>query len=240
MKLSSILSILMLFSISTNEAFSKTLSEKLTERRNQSAKKVAAPIKKKMNAGVESLKKMGLSKKALGVGQKLPSISLLDSKRKRVSLNELTAGQVSVITFYRGGWCPYCMLELDHYETMISDFEKAGVKVFAISPDGPMESRKTKNKRNLSYAVLSDPNNKAAKQLGLAFKVDSDTLSIYRQFGIDLEKSQKNKNGELPMPGTYVVDKSGVIRYSFVDPDYTKRAEPSEVLTFARKLSKTN
>jgi peroxiredoxin len=223
-----------------SSSFSKSLSEKLTERRNQSAKKVPAPMKAKMNAGVKGLKKTGLAKRSLGVGKKWPQMSLLNSKKKRVSLNEMMAGEISAITFYRGGWCPYCMLELDHYETMISDFEKAGVQIIAISPDSPMEALKTKKKRNLSYAVLSDPGNLGAKKLGLVFKVDEGTLGIYKKFGINLKKSQGNNKNELPMPGTYVVDKKGVIAFSFVDPDYTKRAEPADVLEVALKLSRSN
>lgn len=231
-----------LFSLSalSSDSYGK-LSDRLTQRRNQSAKKVPKEMKMKMKAGVSQLKAQGLAKKALGlvgVGKKLPTINLIDSKKKRVSLNELVSGKNVVLTFYRGGWCPYCMLELDHYQKMYSSFQNAGADIIAISPDTPMESLKTKKKRNLSYSVLSDPNNRAAKQMGIAFKVDAETLKIYKGFGINLQASQGNDGDELPMPGTYVVDKKGVIRYSFVDPDYTKRAEPSEVLAVIKSLAR--
>ncbi|MCF8058349.1 MAG: redoxin domain-containing protein [Bacteriovoracaceae bacterium] len=105
-----------------------------------------------------------------------------------------------------------------------------------ISPDTVLNAKKTKAKRKLSFEIFSDLNNKAAKAFGLAFKVDKETLGVYQKFGIDLKTYQENDQGELPMPGTYIIDKSGVIRYSFVDPDYTVRAEPTDVLKVLRQL----
>lgn len=216
--------------------FGAPLEEKLSERRQASREKVPPAVKKVMNDGVQSLKDLGLHQKALGVGKKVPIVNFQDLKGKRVSLNDYYGEEVLVLTFYRGGWCPYCMLELDAYQLMINQFKKAGAKIVAVSPDTPFEAMKTKKKRDLTFTILSDPDNRGAKSFGLAFKVDEGTLGVYKKFGIDLKKSQGNENNELPMPGTYVIDKKGVIRYSFVDPDYTKRAEPMEVLKVVQSL----
>jgi peroxiredoxin len=214
----------------------KTLEDQLSERRSESLRKSDPEKKKIMGQWIKSLKEMGLDKKALGVGQKVPLISLQDLKGSRVSLKDFYSDKYLVLTFYRGSWCPYCMLELDAYQKMINLFNRAGAQIVAVSPDTVKEGMKMKKKRDLTFTILSDPDNLAAKKLGLALKVDETVLKAYKGFGIKLDQAQGNTNRELPMPGTYVIDKSGVIRYSFVDPDYTKRAEPSEVLKVVRSL----
>ncbi|MEE8401007.1 MAG: AhpC/TSA family protein, partial [Candidatus Hydrothermarchaeaceae archaeon] len=58
---------------------------------------------------------------------------------------------------------------------------------------------------------------------------------IYKQFGINLPEDNGDESYELPIPATYVI-KDGIIVYSFVDADYTKRAEPAEVLKMLSSL----
>jgi peroxiredoxin len=135
-----------------------------------------------------------------------------------------------VLTFYRGHWCPYCTLELKEYENLHAKFTELGATVLAVTPDLPMQVKKTKVKYNLSFSLISDKDHALAKKLGLAFKLDDKTLKLYKSYGIDLAGSQGNKGDTLPLPGTYVVDKDGVVVYAFVDPNYKKRAEPVEVL----------
>jgi len=128
------------------------------------------------------------------------------------------------------------MLELQAYQEMMPEFKKAGIQFISFAPDQYREINKTRKKFNLTFPMYSDRNNELSKKLNLAFKVDKDTLDIYKGFGIDLQAYQNNKEYMLPMPGVYVIDTKGVIREIFVDPDYTKRAEPSQVLEKAKAL----
>lgn len=146
------------------------------------------------------------------------------------SLSDFYKDGPLVLTFYRGHWCPYCMLELKEYQRLYSQFSKLGAKIIAVAPDLAMEVKKTKDKNNLSFTLISDQNHALAKKLGLAFKVDEKTLEQYKKYGIDLAGSQGNEGDTLPMPGTYVIDSNGEVVYAFVDPNYKKRAEPEEVL----------
>lgn len=229
-----IVSLLML--MLTNSTFAASLESQLSARRDASQRKTPKDIKKKMNDGVQALKKSGIAELALGKGKKMPRLTFLSGSSQKVALYDyLDKGSV-VLTFYRGSWCPYCMLELKAYQELIKDFKKGGATIIAVSPDLPQVSKKTKKKHSLDVLVLSDPNNRAAKLIGLSFKVDEATGAIYRNFGIDLSKNQGNDENTLPMPGTYVIDKKGIIQFSFVDPDYTKRAEPSKVLEVVKSL----
>jgi len=219
-----------------NLAFAESLESQLKVKREASKSKTPKEIKKKMHKGVQTLKESGLADKALGKGKKMPPLNFLNANKKRIALYDYLEKGPVVLTFYRGSWCPYCMLELKAYQALVKDFEKYGATVIAVSPDLPMVSKKTKDKNGLEFLVLSDVNNRAAKLIGLSFKVDDDTRAIYKNFGINLSKNQGNDENTLPMPGTYVIDKKGMVQFSYVDPDYTKRAEPSEVLKVVKSL----
>lgn len=213
-----------------------TLQDQLKARTDASAKKMPNEIKTIMKTGLKDLKKSGIENRAAKEGRKVPSFALVDQRGIIVPIKKLYSKQPIVLTFYRGHWCPYCRLELKAYEVLHKEFEQAGAKVIALAPDEWKEIRKTKDKLNLSFDVYRDENNNIAKRMGIAFKLDKATLGVYKKFGIDLEESQGNSNNELPMPGTYVVDTNGIIQYAFADPDYKKRAEPSEVLKFVQDL----
>ena len=86
-------------------------------------------------------------------------------------------------------------------------------------------------KHSLKFEILSDINNEVARKFGLVFSLAEQTRPLYEKFGIDLSKTQGNKNYELPVPATYVVDENGTIILSYVNIDYTNRLEPEEVLT---------
>jgi len=66
--------------------------------------------------------------------------------------------------------------------------------------------------------------------------LDEELREIYKGLGIDIEASNGDESYQLPIPATYVIDKGGIIRYAFINTDYTQRAEPTEVLAAVAKL----
>jgi len=215
--------------------FASTLESKLAQKRNSS--KAPPEVKEKMQKGVYQLIENKLDEKARALkGTKLPDEVFTSEIGMPIPLKNLYNISPLVINFYRGGWCPYCMLELQAYQEILPEFKKAGIQFISFAPDQYREINKTRKKFNLTFPMYSDRNNELSKKLNLAFKVDKDTLDIYKGFGIDLQAYQNNKEYMLPMPGVYIIDTKGVIREIFVDPDYTKRAEPSEVLKKAKAL----
>ncbi len=209
----------------SSQTFSASLEEKLEARRSKSQAKRPENIKAVFSKQSKDLERSQILKKALKEGVDAPSFNLND---KHIS-SFYKQGNV-VVKFYRGGWCPYCMIELKEYQGYYSKFKERGCEIIALSPDLKIEIRKTKKKFDLEFPMYSDQENKIAKKFGLAFALNKDILSIYKKFGIDLKKSQGNERNELPLPGTYVINKKGKIVYAYVNLDYTRRAEPSEVL----------
>ena len=111
-----------------------------------------------------------------------------------------------------------------------------GASLVALSPQLPELGLSIVEKNNLSFDILSDPNNAYAAKIGLRFKLPADLEPIYRSFGIDLPKFDGDDSWTLPMPGRFVIDSNGIVRAVDVDPDYTVRPEPENTLEVVRKL----
>ncbi|WP_419773978.1 peroxiredoxin-like family protein [Halarcobacter sp.] len=200
--------------------------------------KVPEDIQKVMLDATEELKRLSLSKDALKVSDKAINFELPNAVNKPVSLKEaLENNEFVVINFYRGQWCPYCNLELKALQTINDELAKLNAKIIAISPQTPDSSLSTKEKNELAFEVLSDKENKVAKEYGLVFSLAEELRPIYKSFGIDIESSNKEDSYELPMPATYIINKNQEIIYSFIDEDYTKRSEPQTILDIIQKNS---
>ncbi|ERT63268.1 hypothetical protein HMPREF0202_02906 [Cetobacterium somerae ATCC BAA-474] len=201
------------------------LEKKLSERRESAKNRISPEILSKMLEATQSLKNSELEKETFNIGDKIEDTILLNNLGDKVSIMDVLGKQPAIISFYRGTWCPYCNLELSTYNELLKDKNK--IKMIAISPERPESSI---NVENLNFEVLSDIDNKFAKKLNLTFDITETIEDIYDGFGINLEKSQGKKSRLLPIPATYIIDSSGVIVYAYIDADYTKRAEPKDVI----------
>jgi peroxiredoxin len=142
-----------------------------------------------------------------------------------------------VLVFYRGGWCPYCNLHLRGFQRQLAEFQSAGAQIVAISPQLPDQSLTTQEKDELEFPVLSDVGLHAAHAFGVAFELSKDLLELYEDFDHPLEESNGTEGGrELPMPATFVILPDRTIAFAQVEADYTRRAEPLEVLNLVREL----
>ena len=141
-----------------------------------------------------------------------------------------------VITFYRGEWCPYCNLELRAYQQALPQLQALGASLVAISPQTSDHSLSTTEKMELTFAVLSDVGNQVARQFGLVFTIDEAVRGAHKQVGADLPEFNGNDSWELPMAGTFLVDQSGVVRLAFVNPDFTRRLDPSVIIARLKEL----
>lgn len=175
---------------------------------------------------------------SLREGDRIPTFRLPNQRGEMVSAVELLARGPMVLTFYRGGWCPYCNLELKALHDALPQIREEGGHLVAVSPQRPAKTESmVANLSLLDFEVLSDVGNRVSRQFGLVFALDEALRPVYRQFGFDLEEYNGDASWELPIPATYVADPDGRIRYAFVDPDYTRRAEPATVLAALRGRS---
>jgi peroxiredoxin len=186
--------------------------------------------------GVE-LKKLadsGIAARALQVGAKAPDFSLPDSTGKVVSLSSLLARGPAVVTFYRGGWCPFCDLQLRAYQRVLNQVHDLGAELVAISPQTSDYALSDVEKKQLTFPVLTDRHNQVARAYGLVFALSDVLKGLQTGFGNPIPKFNGDDSWELPMPGTFVLDRSGVVRLSHVDPNYMLRLEPTAILDALR------
>ena len=187
-------------------------------------------IKTVMAQATTDLINTQLAENSLDVGDKIPNFTLPNALGEEVALESLLDRGALVISFYRGGWCPYCNLELRALQQALPEIEAHGATLVAISPETPDNSLSTKEKNELSFEVLSDRGNVLAKQLGLVFTLPETLRPIYSNFGIDIPAHNGDTTFELPIPATYVVAADGTIIYRFANADYTARPEPKAII----------
>jgi len=186
--------------------------------------------------GIASVAKSGVLENALNVGDKALNFTLKNALNKSVNLyDELKNGPV-VLTWYRGGWCPYCNITLHALQDKLPEFKNEGATLLALTPELPDNSLSTSEKNNLEFSVLSDLENTVGKEYGVVYTLTDDVATIYNA-GFGLNKVNGDNSNQLPLAATYVIDTNGIIQYAFLDADYTKRAEVTDILTALRKLS---
>lgn len=126
--------------------------------------------------------------------------------------------------------CPYCNIQVRSLQKHLSEFEAKGATLVAVSPELPEYIAKTTKDASLTYPVLSDVGMAVGKQYGINFVLDPELQKVYTQFGLDVNTHNGDKTFQLPLPATYVIQADGTVTYAFVNADYTKRAEPADVL----------
>ena len=182
------------------------------------------------DADTEVLVGEGVGMDGPKVGDIAPDFELPDALGRTVRSIDLRATGPLVINFYRGNWCPYCNLELRTLQRHLPQITDLGASLVAISPQIPDQSLTTAEKNELAFPVLSDVGNVVARRFGLVFALAEHLRPIYTELGIDLPKFNGTNTFELPVPGTFIIDRNAVIQAVHVDADYKKRMEPARIL----------
>ncbi|PTD16796.1 peroxiredoxin-like family protein [Sphingomonas fennica] len=212
-----------------------TLQAKLDEfKAGLAAGKVPPEILAKLNQSTQDLIASGLAARALKAGEAAPAFTLDDAEGNPIPTSELLAKGPLVISFYRGVWCPFCNMELQALQAALPAITELGASLVAISPQTAANSRKSVRQNALTFPILSDPRNEVAAMFGLRFTLPGYLAEVYRGFGNDLASINGDDSWTLPMPGRFVIGQDGTILYAEVNPDYTHRPEPEDILPALR------
>jgi peroxiredoxin len=189
-----------------------------------------------MHRGTAELVASGQAAAAKKAGDKAPEFTLNDPDGHPVSSRELLAKGPLVISFYRGVWCPYCNLELQALQQALPQIAARGANLVAISPQTAPNSRKSQRDNKLEFPILSDEQSKVAASFGLRFSLPDYLIELYKTFKNDLPAFNNDPAWVLPMPARFVIGRDGIIAYAEVNPDYTQRPDPSELLPVLDRL----
>lgn len=190
-----------------------------------------------MHEATAELVASGQAETALKAGDTAPdfSVPLVDGRTLDLA-SQLAEGPL-VLTFYRGVWCPYCNADLQALQDAQPAIGQRGASLLALSPQLPVNSRKAIRENGLSFPIAHDAGNAVAAAFGLRFRLPDALIDVYKNtFGNDLAVVNGEPSWTLPMPARYVIDTHGVIAYAEVNPDYTQRPDPAELLPVLDRL----
>ena len=214
-----------------------TLAEKLQAKLYELAPMVPGFVQRMMRKADDDLAAGGLIEKAKKVGDAAPDFELPDHEGNVVKLADLLADGPVVLSFYRGGWCPFCQVELAALREALGEINAAGARLVAVTPALPERTMVTAMKHELEFPILSDAGNGVARRFGLVFALDPNLRPLYRQIGVDLADFNGSDTWEIPVPATYVINKDGTIRFAYVNTDYKQRAEPTDIIAAIKELA---
>jgi len=164
-------------------------------------------------------------------GEKAIDFALPDADGRSVRLfDELEGGPV-VLVFYRGGWCPFCNLQLRAYRERLTEFEALGARVIAVSPQSPDRALAQRDKEELPFPLLSDPDGRTAASYRLLYEVPGYVRGLMEEgLRIDLAAVNDSERWLLPVPAVFLIDGFGIVRSVYANPDFMEREEPEKIL----------
>jgi peroxiredoxin len=204
-------------------------TRELTRQLAEFAAKIPDPVAARLRAASEETTASGVAP-GLAVSERAPDFTLLNALGEPVSLNQRLAQGPVVLSFYRGEWCPFCNLELRALQAALPRFRAYGASVMAISPQTPDDSLSATEKNELSFDVLSDVHQEVIAAYRVQFTVPADLKDLHLEvFHNDLSIHTADGSWDLPVPATFVIDRSGIVRARYVSADYTTRMDPDDI-----------
>ena len=197
-----------------------------------------------MDSALAQLRLQIASRRRVIVGDLISDFAFSHIRGGRISLSRLVERGPAVLSFFRGGWCPYCKLELNSLKQAVGDINQLGATLVLISPETADWSLTTCRLNNLDdeslqevgLEIVTDPGNRVARRLGLVYKLPDSLRRLYLRIGADLVQQNGQESWELPIPATLIVDRDRRVKLAFADIDYTKRLEPGVILNKLRQL----
>lgn len=221
----------------TVETTRQSLSELMAKARDDFVASQSAEAQATIGAAMKKLMASDFGSNALIVGEVIPQFSLPNAHGERVSIGDYLKNGPVVLSFYRGGWCPFCNLEFKALSDSLPTINGLGASLVGISPETPDIAQETVSKHNIRFEVLSDVGNEVIKKFGLLTDVYEEMRPLYLEWGLDIPAANGDDKWEIPIPATYVIDTKGVIRAAYVNKDYTQRMDPAGIIAALKELS---
>ncbi len=163
-------------------------------------------------------------------GEPMPPFLLPDQDSRLVSLDSLLADGPVVVSFHRGGWCPYCRINAEALAQFAPQAAARHARIVAITPDLAEFNAELRADVKAEFPILTDLDNGYALGVNVAFKVPEEKRKAMTAAGWDISRSQASDAWVLPIPATFVIAGDGTVLDRFIDPDYRKRATHEAIL----------
>ena len=165
------------------------------------------------------------------IGETLPNGNFQNVEGEYIQLKAILEEKPTILVFYRGGWCPYCNVQLSGLVEIEEDILELGYQIVAVSPDDYKNLQSTIENNSTKYKLLSDPNGEFIQEIGIAFKTSSSLKEYITG------KGQKGETSSvMPAPTVMIVDKKGVIKFEYINPNYKERISGEMLLSVLRTI----
>lgn len=207
------------------------LQEKTEQLKQDVLTRMPKSIVETFHKDIAQLKTDRLKEKALQVGDQIPNSILLTNLGDKTDLKSYHTSDYLLLNFYRGGWCPYCNMELREYQNLQDQFKSVNTNIIAISAELPVLTTDTSKKNHISYPILTDLDAVFMQKIGIVFTLSKEAKKDFEGFGMDFKSIQGNDYYQLPVPAIYLIDRNFQIVYRHFEEDYMTRLEPSTLLS---------
>jgi peroxiredoxin len=213
----------------------RPLREIFAERKDLIAKYVPAETQAIYARAVAELKERKLAATVLPIAAKAPQFELQDQDGRILSSSNLLATGRLILCFIRGRWCPFCVGQMEAMNLVLPEIEGVGATLVAISPQTVKQSFFMHDQHKLRFPLLSDAGTQVARQFGLTYRVNEEQQGVYRRAFVNLPFANGDESWELPIPGTYILDRNGMVLYASANEDYTERPEPTDIVNVLQR-----
>ena len=213
-----------------------TLTNSLNELREEGASRLSDEMRVLFRQSMQDIAALNIVSSSLKKGDSAPEFELFSASEKKISLSTLLRDGPVVISFYRGAWCRYCNQELISLQENLDEVNALKSSLLGISPQLPSFTREMVKETKITYELLHDKKNAVAKQFGVAYSFPDSTRELHERLEVDVLSFTGDDEPELPIPATFIVDQDRIIRFAFVDSDYTRRADPIDIITVLRRI----
>ena len=218
-----------------NTSADDSLGAQLDAAAEASKERLPATLRQTFTGAIDTVRGTGIESSAKNVGDDAPDATLTGWDGNEITLSDQWSKQPVVLMWYRGGWCPYCNIQLRAMQKSLDQLEGAGAKLIVLTPELPEKAKQTAEQNDLDLIALHDQNNQVARDYGILFELPASIVPTYRD-RLKLPQFNGNDDMSLPLAATYVINTDGKITYAFLDSDYKKRAEPADVIAAIKDL----
>jgi peroxiredoxin len=215
----------------------RSLAEVFAERKQLIAKYVPVDIQAIHERAIAEVRDSGIAKRVLHAGDQAPDFELPDQNGILVRTEDLLRKGKLVACFFRGRWCPFCVGQLEAMNAVCPQIQALGAFLVGFSPQTVHQSYLMADQHRLRFPLLSDAGTKVARQFGLIYRVPQYQQEIYQRAFVNLPFANGDNSWELPIPAVYLIDQNSMIQYASVNPDYTERPEPEEILQILSEMT---
>ncbi len=175
--------------------------------------------------------------KPLGVGERAPGFTARHADETAYVFEPGHLEHPYVLIFYRGGWCPFCNNQMADLRLVEPKLRASGFEVVFVSTDRPELLYSSLKAEDIHYTLLSDGALSAAKSFHIAYHLDDEQYAQQLKWGVDLEKTTGTTQHALPVPSVFIVDRAGVIRFVYSNPDFRVRLGADDLWKAAAPLA---